>query len=153
LHYHPNGDVSNISVSRPEILNAVVSHVQNEDYLPYVLVLGYSIRKYNPTLSSSPGTDLLLLVPRKNDLTQHDIERLEAVGWKIRLDDDIELEGQEQLNPNWRRNFIKLRVWAWTEYRKIAFLDADTLVSGDISLLLSDGFCKSLAVIFCVLFC
>jgi len=139
---HSNQLDSLKSSPNSQIRNAIVSHVQNNEYLPYVLNLGYTIRKYNPTLCP-PSTELIVLIPRDNELTPTELQQLESVGWKIRYEEDIILEGLEQMNSNWRRNFIKLRIWAWTEYRKIAFLDADTLVQGDISLLLHDGFCIS----------
>lgn len=106
------------------------------------LTLGYSIKKYNPRLADL-STELVLLVPNENDITPASISKLEKVGWKLRNEDDIVLNGTENLYKGFQRNFIKFRVWTWTEYRKVVLLDADTVCLGDISLLLSDGFGKS----------
>ena len=81
----------------------------------------------------------MLLVQKNNDISQLGLENLEMVGWKFRKEADLAVSGTERLNLNWRRNFIKLRVWTWIEYRKILLPDADTTVWGDISLR-SDGF-------------
>jgi alpha-N-acetylglucosamine transferase len=124
---------------------AIVSNVQNEKYVPYALCLAYTIQKYKPA-NDTPAVDLVLLVPTKNDITTESSLRLQQAGWTIRIEDDVIVEGTEKLNPNFRRNFIKLRVWSWTEYRKILFLDADTMVMGDISLLISDGFGTSSSI-------
>lgn len=120
---------------------AIVSNVHNELYLPLALVLGYSIKKYNPHLSQR-STDLVLLLPKDNDITPYNRARLEKIGWKLREEEDIYFSGIEGLKPAFQRNFIKYKMWNWTEYSKIAFIDADCLVEGDISLLLSDGYGK-----------
>jgi alpha-N-acetylglucosamine transferase len=124
---------------------AIVSNVQNEGYVPYVLCLAHTILKYNPDITDI--ADLIVLVPNENDITPVSMARLQAVGWSIRMEDDLLFEGIEDLNWNFRRNFIKLRIWLWTEYRKIAFLDADVVVRGDISLLVHDGFGTSLSTL------
>jgi hypothetical protein len=129
-------------LSPPKKKNAVASNLQNENYVQYALVLGYTIQKYNPIFEDG-STDMVLLVPYDNNVTELSMSRLKAVGWNIRYEDDIAVPGTEWLHPLWQRNFIKLRVWNWIEYRKIALFDADTMVMGDISLLLSDGFGKS----------
>ena len=118
---------------------AIVSNVQNEKYVPYALCLAYTLQKYKPA-NDTAAVDLVLLVPTENDITIESSLRLQQAGWTIRTEDDVKVKGAEKLNPNFRRNFIKLRVWSWTEYRKILYLDSDTLVMGDISLLISDGF-------------
>jgi alpha-N-acetylglucosamine transferase len=117
---------------------AIVSNVQNELYVPYALCLAHTIQKCNPGIADT--SNLVLLVPNENDITPISLKRLERVGWKIRMEDDVAVPGTDDIPSTFRRNFIKLRIWSWTEYRKILFLDADVLVRGDISLLLSDGF-------------
>ena len=119
--------------------NAIVSNVQNDWYVHYALLLGYTIKKYNPALPSI-SAEMVLLIPRQHDINQANMDRLRELGWKIKFEDDLTVEGMNNLSPNWRRNLIKLRLWSWVEYRKILFLDADTMVLGDISLLLHDGF-------------
>jgi hypothetical protein len=123
----------------PTSAKAIVSNVQNEAYVPLALVLAYTIRKYNSVHLTHP-VDLVLLLPHEHDITSASLTRLEQVGWQFRYEDDLEVNGTDTLPRNYRRNFIKLRLWSWVEYRKIAFLDADTMVMGDIGELLSDGF-------------
>jgi len=150
-HNAPAATLTDESVAhRPEILSAdttitpentpsryaIVSNVQNEKYVHVALVLAYTIQKYNPSL----GAELVLLLPTDHEIGETSLARLEQVGWHLRIEDDIHVEGMENLQWNYRRNFAKLRIWGWEEYRKIGFIDADCMVRGDISLLLSEEF-------------
>ena len=117
---------------------AIVSNLQNDLYVANALILGYTIQKHNPNMIRE-GTDLILLVPNKNDITYNNMMRLQKL-WTIRYEDDIEVKGSERLLVHHRRNYIKLRIWSWVNYTKIAWIDADCMVMGDISLLLSDKF-------------
>jgi alpha-N-acetylglucosamine transferase len=140
IPYHSHQHIKMDSQDVPKkIKNAIVTNVQNEEYVTYALLLAFTIQKYNPRLAEL-STELVLLLPRKHEVTPDSLVLLEQSGWRIREEEDIAVNGTEKLNVNWRRNFIKLRVWAWTEYRKVVMLDADTMVLGDLSLLLSDGF-------------
>ena len=123
---------------------AIVSNLQNELYAPCAFVLAHTLKKHNPHLTSRWGTELILLLPRKNDITTSTLRKLEKFGWTIRYEDDIEVKNSETLAAHFRRNYIKLRVWSWIEYVKIAWIDADCVVMGDISLLLSNRFGKSI---------
>jgi alpha-N-acetylglucosamine transferase len=123
-----------------------VSNVQNDWYVHFALLLGYTIKKYNPDLASI-SAEMVLLIPREHDIRQANMDLLTELGWKIKFEEDLTVEGINNLNPNWRRNLIKIRLWSWFEYRKILFLDADAMVLGDISLLLHDGFGISRAII------
>lgn len=66
--------------------------------------------------------------------------RLQQVGWTIRYEEDIKLQGLENLQSHYRRNFMKLRLWRWTEYAKVGYIDADCMIRGDIRLLVSNAF-------------
>jgi len=121
---------------------AVVCNLQSERYANNALVLGYTLEKYNANLFKK-GVDLVLLMPYENDFTPTTLSRLKDVGWQFRWEDDIEVDYSDNLQANFRRNYQKLRVWAWTEYRKLALIDADCMCRGDISLLLSEKFGKS----------
>jgi len=114
---------------------AIVTNVQNELYVPNSIVLGYTIQKHNPNLVHN-GTELILMIPHKHDITEISMARLKVIGWVIRYEDDVVVEGIENILIQYRRNYINLRIWRWVEYRKIAFIDC--LVMGDISLLLFD---------------
>lgn len=118
---------------------AIVSNLQNERYVVNALVLAYSLQKHNTYLRQQ-GTELVLMVPYVNDISETSITRLKTLGWQIRYENDITVPGVENLLEIHRRNYIKLRVWRWVEYEKLAWIDADTLIMGDVSLLLSDKF-------------
>jgi glycogenin glucosyltransferase len=136
-HRVPDSGVSNINVHGRK--KAIVSMVQNEDYLPMALVLGYTLQKYNQRLAND-GIDQVMLVPYEHDMSPTSLARLKKVGWTIRYEQDVAVEGTETLYVAYQRNFLKLRLWSWTEYAKVGFIDADCMVRGDVSLLVSDKF-------------
>ena len=111
-----------------------MTSVQNEAYVAGALVLAYTLQKHNPDLVSS--TDLILVVPADNDLTARSKERLEQVGWKLHHEEKVRIKGV----PRHWSNHVKLRIWRWTQYKKLVWLDADCMVKGDISLLLSERY-------------
>jgi alpha-N-acetylglucosamine transferase len=120
-------------------LKAIVTNVQNEHYVTNALVLGYTLQKYNPTLADQ-NIEAVLMVPYKHDITPKSMSQLKEVGWIIRYEEDLAVEGVQSLPLNYQRNFIKLRVWRWIDYLKIAWIDADCMVKGDVSFLLSTDF-------------
>jgi hypothetical protein len=126
-------------VSRPRVRNAIATNVRDDGYLEMALVLGYSLRKFNPWIDGV-SNDLVLLIPSNTTLLPGGMAKAEAVGWKFRHEDDVPINGIEDLYIGFQRNFIKYRAWTWTDYRKVVMLDADTVCLGDISLLISDGF-------------
>lgn len=126
---------------------AIVSMLQNSLYVGNALVLGHSLRKHNPTLGAE-GIDQILLVPFDHDLSPTNLTRLREVGWTIRHEHDVKVKGMETLQRHYRRNFMKLRLWGWTNYTKIGYIDADCLIRGDVRLLVSDDFGKKL-ILFC----
>ena len=128
---------------------AIVCNLQNENYSPNALLLGYTIRKHHPNLTQD-ATDTILLIPHEHDITPKTLSRLEEVGWKIRKGAEVIVPGMENLQSNYQRNFMKLRIWSWIEYSKIAVVDADCLCMGDISLLLSNKFGIFHAFEFCI---
>ena len=138
--HSPNDEDRNLErPPRRTIRSAIATNLQTDDYVELAACLGYSIKKYNPQLDEL-GAELVLLVPNNNNITPASFTKLETVGWTIRYADDIAINGTDELYVGFQRNFIKFRVWTWTEYRKVVLLDADTLCLGDISLLLHEGF-------------
>lgn len=116
---------------------AVVTMVQNDAYVINALVLGYTLQKYNPSLVAQEGMDFVALLPTEHDLSSTSLDRLRQVGWQLRFEEEFLVNGTDNLPINYRRNFFKLNIWAWEEYVKMAYLDADCMVRGDITLLLS----------------
>ena len=117
------------------IFNPIVSYVQNEEYVPITLNLCYTVQKYNPNIPY----EKIILLPTDHTVSPMSLARFQELGWTLRLEEPIEVEGSENLPANYRRNFVKLHIWKWIEFRKLAYIDGDCLVLGDISLLLSEG--------------
>jgi alpha-N-acetylglucosamine transferase len=122
------------------LLKAIVTNVQNELYIPHTLVLGHTLQK-NSVIP--PETHLVALLPIDHTISPASLSRLKKVGWTIRFEHDLSVPGIETPKETFQSNFIKLRIWSWVEYAKIAWIDADCIVLGDMSHLLSDSFGKT----------
>ncbi|OZJ06727.1 hypothetical protein BZG36_00341 [Bifiguratus adelaidae] len=100
---------------------AFFSALWNAEYLQPALVLGYSIRKYHPDIP------LYLLVKPDSDLRKDMFCQLETVGWTIKEETRVDAP-IDQVKKQFRDNFTKLKLWSYTQFDAIVYLDADTLV-------------------------
>jgi alpha-N-acetylglucosamine transferase len=98
------------------------------------LALGYSLSQTNDL--ASQNAEMILFVRNAANISSSALDKLKHVGWKIRIEDDIILPPNidvEQIQSWHRWNLNKLRFWSWTEYTQILFIDSDALVKGDLS--------------------
>ena len=112
---------------------AIVSTVATERYYPMALAMGYSLKATNDI--AAQHAEMVLFVRKAANLSETALNRLRTIGWKLRIEDDIVIDGLS-LNDTieFRRyNLNKIRFWSWTEYDQILFIDADILVKGDLS--------------------
>lgn len=117
--------------SRPR--RAFASSVYTDSFAPLALALGYSLAQTNDL--HAQNADMVLFIRQGANVSIASLERLRRVGWKVRVEDDIELPGVNvsEIEPWHKWNLNKLRVWTWTEYDQVLFIDADALVKGDLS--------------------
>lgn len=118
--------------SRPR--RAFVSSLHTTDYFPLSLAMGYSLSQTNDI--AAQNAEMVLFVRKAANISTSALDKLQKVGWKLRIEDDIVLKKNiniEEISPGHRWNLNKLRFWSWTEYDQILFLDSDTLVKGDLS--------------------
>ena len=110
---------------------AVTSFLVSADtnYLEGVGVLGRSL--LSSTDRGSVGMYLLML--NDTPITQPQEFYLSRSGWKICRVPLIEPVQPEKVLDRFRQQFTKLVLWTWTEFERIVYLDADTLVTRDIS--------------------
>lgn len=101
---------------------AYVTALCNGDgYLPGVEVLGKSLEA-----SGSQEPKLVLVTA---DISQRARQRLTQLGWQVRGVAPIENPaGDRLLFSRFGAVFTKLRVWELTDFDRVVFLDADTLV-------------------------
>ncbi|TGZ80867.1 nucleotide-diphospho-sugar transferase [Ascodesmis nigricans] len=122
---------------------AITSSVQTHHFTPLAMMLGYSILKHNNM--NDLDAEMVLLVREANDddakdgVTKEDIEKLEKVGWKVRVEKELQFENVkiEDIRAHHRHNLNKLHLWTWTEYEKIVFIDADVVCKGKLDELLA----------------
>lgn len=112
---------------------AFVSSLYTEEYFPLALVMGYSLAHTNNL--PSQNAEMVLFVRKAANVSDASLHKLREIGWKLRIEDDIKLNNVDvqQIRPGHRWNLNKIRFWSWTEYDQILFIDADTLVKGDLS--------------------
>ena len=105
------------------------------DYLLPVRVLGLSLK-----LS---GTQREMVVLCTDDVSAENRKILEGDGWKIKQTNAIETPYTNHAKQ-YDKVFTKLLVWTLTEYRRIVFMDSDTLVYDNIDELFRCGsFCAA----------
>jgi hypothetical protein len=119
---------------------AIVTSVWDYKYSSLALMLGWSIKQHNDL--AALGAELVLLTLHGGHLgdaaapgiTSENQTRLEKVGWKIRKEEHLKVPSVNfsLIQPHRRLNLNKLKIFGWTEYDKIVFMDADTLVKGPI---------------------
>ena len=105
------------------------------DYLLPVRVLGLSLK-----LS---GTQREMVVLCTDDVSAENRKILEGDGWKIKQTNAIATPYTNHAKQ-YNKVFTKLLVWTLTEYRRIVFMDSDTLVYDNIDELFRCGsFCAA----------
>lgn len=105
--------------------HAYVTLMCNGDaYLPGVEALGESL--------AATGTLVPRVVMVTADVSEATRTHLAASGWLVREIDALRSAAAKPLFPRFDQVFAKLRAWQLTEFSKVVFLDADTLVLQNI---------------------
>jgi hypothetical protein len=102
------------------------------------LMLGHSLKLHNDLDRIDAEMVLLTLDPDDSGVTGLTAENATILqgkgGWKIRSLPRLEVPGVNMSNiqPHRRLNLNKLQMFGWSEYERIAFIDADCFVKGSI---------------------
>ena len=105
------------------------------DYLLPVRVLGLSLKL--------AGTKREMVVLCTDELSMKDRKILEGDGWTVKQTKSI-TSPYRNYGKQYRHVFTKLLIWTLTEYRRIVFMDSDTLVYANIDELFHCGkFCAA----------
>src|SRR5690606_40599315 len=98
------------------------------------MMVGYTIQKHNDIAALDAEMVLLVRVDGAGAVSKENITRLESVGWKVRIAENLEFEGVDTSKiRSWHRhNLNKLHLWSWTEYEKILFIDSDVVCKGSL---------------------
>ena len=110
-----------------------MSGLYTESYYHMALAMGYSLTQTNNL--PAQNAEMVLFVRKAANISTSALDRLQRVGWKLRIEDDIVLPtiDVEQINPWHKWNLNKIQCWSWTEYDQILFIDSDALVKADLS--------------------
>lgn len=114
---------------------AITSSVQTASFASLALNLAYSIQKYNDLDALDAELILLVRTEGEDGVSAENITRLEKVGWKVQVAEELEFEQVDTgAIRSWHRhNLNKLHIWSWTQYEKILFVDADVLCKGSFA--------------------
>ena len=116
-------DISSISTSKSNIRReAIVSIFSGDSYLPAILVLGYSLNKYNV----SNNRDMIVLIPSGGIFDSRHIAMIQIIGWTVKYVKRIPYPGK--VHPQLINGLLKLYAWNMTQYDIIATLDADSMI-------------------------
>lgn len=118
---------------RPRARRAYVAMISNHKYADGALVLGETLRRLSPALRNG-SADLVLLVSEKLHPTV--IEQLLTVFHEIRA---VVTLAPLSKNSYYAPTFDKLYLFWLVEYDIVAFLDADTVATGDLDGLFTDA--------------
>ncbi|CAF1348843.1 unnamed protein product [Adineta steineri] len=105
---------------------AIVSLYTGDKYLPGILVLGYTLNKYNV----SNNRDMILLLPKGSLYDERHLAMLKTIGWKLMYVKRLSFPGK--VLPQLVDGLVKLYAWNMTQYDAIVTLDADTMIVGSI---------------------
>jgi alpha-N-acetylglucosamine transferase len=95
--------------------------------------MGYSLAQTNNL--AAQNAEMVLFVRQNASISSGSLEKLQQVGWKLRIEDDLAFDNVdfEQIRPYHKWNLNKLRFWSWTDYDQLLFIDSDTIVKADLS--------------------
>ncbi len=113
-------------------MNGYITSCTSDNYIPGVIAL------YNSVRLSKCNSDFIVIIP--DDLSDESKNTLNKKNIKIRVVDKIFYTGKHKdkildrygkSNTSWK-TFTKMRIWEQTDYSKLIFLDADTVVLKNI---------------------
>lgn len=133
--YHLNKDPGKTSD------HAFVTLLYGEDFVLGVRVLGQSIR------DTKTSSDLVLIVTGK--ISASSLKSLQSDGWRIRQVSEIANPAKGPQTSGFPAKFssvyTKLSIFNLVEYKKIVYLDADTIMTRNSDALFNcPGFCATL---------
>jgi alpha-N-acetylglucosamine transferase len=113
-------------------MNAYITYVCSDNFIPGVVAL------YNSVRLSDCNHDFIVLVTddvseeSKDKLKQNDLKIVDAdkIYYNGKNKDKI-LDRYGKVDQSWKM-FTKINIWKQTEYSKLIYLDADTLVLKNI---------------------
>lgn len=97
----------------------------SEKYFTAVKLLTFQFLRDPPTRAQE-GTPFLVLVTQ--DVEEERREALRQGGATVILVDDVQRDWFSPKNPRWDGVMAKLNLWSLTQYEKIVFVDADTVI-------------------------
>jgi alpha-N-acetylglucosamine transferase len=109
----------------------------NDRYLIATRMLAYQLL-YAPETRSSDAAIPLIVVVTKN-VTEDRIERLQKDGAIVIPVDLINKDWVKPLVPKWGDVLTKLRVWEFTQFERICFLDSDTVLTKPLDGIFEDA--------------
>jgi glycogenin glucosyltransferase len=100
----------------------------SDEYLRGMLALGESLKE-----NTRQDYTLISLILEQSQLSLKTLDLLGRFGWEICIVPRIPPPKEESVFPRFRDQFTKFALWAWVEFERVVYFDADCLAVGDIS--------------------
>jgi glycogenin glucosyltransferase len=105
------------------MMNAYISLLSTDDYLPGAIVLHRSL------METKPCSPFVLLIT--DNISQKTRETLRQYCIDYKVTDCIESPIETRM-PNWAFTYSKLNIFALTDYKKLIYLDSDMIVLSNL---------------------
>ena len=132
-NFQPNADgfVTDRQGSETSSSNHVGIFTQfyTDDFFKGVLTLAHSVHKHHPNVEFN-------IMYIEGRVSQVYLDAFTTLGYTLRRVNLIR-PAKKPDNPRHNEQFTKLRLWTFTEYDRVIYLDGDCLVVGDLSPLFS----------------
>jgi len=127
----------NQSLTRTRALTTILTSVSS-DYITLVQVLGVSVSIYSDV---NCQVDQILIVPDHLTIAQTDLEKLRLAGWSLmplaHIPPPASVNKHTVKHSRYMQCFLKLHVFNMTQYEEVLFVDADTILCGNVMELFS----------------
>jgi len=124
-----------IDTSGTNIKYAITSLlVDGGPYVRGAIALGRSLSKQHYNNNNNKNeVMMILMILETTVLSSGERFLLDRAGWNLCIVPLIEPKDVSAVFERFRKAFTKFGLFSWTEFERIVYLDADTLVFGDIS--------------------
>ena len=102
----------------------VFTQFYTDDYFEGILTLAHSVRKIHPNVDFN-------IMYFEGRVSQMYLDAFQALGYRMRAVERL----APAIKPEYFRykdQFTKLRIWTYTEYERIVYIDSDCVVIGDL---------------------
>jgi len=130
--HFPRSVHCNQTLTRTRALVTILTSISS-DYTTLVQMLGLSISMHSDV---DCQVDQILIVPDDVTIAQRDLDRFKFAGWRVmplaRIPPPASVNSHTVIHGRHLQCFSKLHVFNMTQYEAVLFVDADTILCGNV---------------------